>query len=385
MSHNLSFNSITNKWEMFSRGAAWHYLGQIVQDALTWADAQAKAGMTTNISKQQLEFRGLPIDAYGLFRDDYLERGMIDKAFVAPTTLTYEVMQYDYMFAYLDTLLQSEGAHYESAGVLNNGAQAWVLVNLHQAFEIGASGDRYETYLCFMEDRTGKKAARVFLTFVRVVCANTLESAVFTSENGKSDAVITFRHTANLTEKMEQAIEIWQSVPMNIEILKTKLTRLNERVITRDSLESILNRLFPADTPKQAEAPARVQKMLDVIKLFENNDHNMFPEIRGTALNLHNAFDEWVDHFSNIRRTAARVGQTDDQIRAERAMFGDGAASKQAALEIILEETADAPLKTKSRRRVAVPKSEAVATKAINNDTDNSGLLDDILDATVLR
>lgn len=387
MSHNITYNSITGTWEVMTRGAAWHQLGQVVQDVQTWEDTRALAGLDWTVSKQQLELMAMPVSAYGIFRDDYLHAGDVSRAFIAPTTETYELMQNDYLFAFLDTVLESEGAHYESAGSLNNGAQVWVLVNTHKAFEIGHSGDRYETYLCFTEDRTGKRAARAFLTTVRVVCANTLEAALRASDRAGQDAVLTFRHTKNLTEKLEQAAAAFTGVPMSVEALSGKLNRLAERVVTRDTLESILNRLFPAENQKAAESPARVQKMLDVVKLFESNDYNQFPEIRGTPYNLLNAFTEWTDHYSGVRRTAGRVGQTDDQIRAERAMFGDGSAAKQTALDIILEETAYAPLKTTRRvvsGGVAVLEQERVATRAMSDDTDNSGLLDSILDAAVI-
>ncbi len=340
------------------------------------------AGMGVPMVKQQLSLFGVPVPSYAIFRKDFLDAGMIEKAWVADTTETYEVMQDAYMFAWLDGVLESEGAHYESAGSINNGAQAWALVNLNDAFEIGASGDRHENYLCFTEDRTGSRAAKAFLTSVRVVCANTYEAAYRESERCGA-AAVTFRHTKNLSEKMQDAYEAFTGARQNIHTLRDKLTRLSDKMVTKDVLENTLNRLFPAANEKAAESPQRIKKMLETVKLFESNDFNQFPEIRGTGYNLFNAVTEWVDHFSGIRRSKQRSDQTDDRIRAERAMFGEYTKVKQSALDIILEETAYAP--NRATRKIingtAVLELEREAQTVVTaGDDDDAILLDAILE-----
>lgn len=111
--------------------------------------------------------------------------------------------------------------------------------------------------------------------------------------------------------------------------------------------------------------------MLEVANLYESNDNNAFPEIRGTAYNLLNAVTEYTDHHSGVRQTERRSGMTQDQIRAENAMFGTGAALKEDALEIILETTAGDKRKVE---KVYVDQSSPSST---------GGLLDSIIDEMV--
>lgn len=385
--HAIHFNSLTGEWEVMTRGAAWHGLGQVVQGAQTWEDTMRLAGLNWSVSRGQLEYRGLDVPAYGIFRDDYLAAGEIDKAFISPTTETYEILQNDYMFAFLDAIVEDEGAHYESAGSLNNGAQVWALVNLHTAFEIGGSGDRFENYLCFTEDRTGQRAAKCFVTTVRVVCANTLQMA-YSGSNNESAAGVTFRHTKNMHFRMEQAIDAFTGAKQTIETLRLKLNRLADRVITRDTLEEALDRLFPLAKGK-TDSAVRSAKMLEVVKLFESNDDNQFPEVRGTAYNLLNAATEYVDHFSAVRRTGQRVGQTDEQIRFERAMFGSGADFKLGAIDMLLEVTSHAPIKgsavQNTSAQMAATKEMAAGLAFAAEDADVDAEDEDALDADFIE
>lgn len=335
MSHNITKNSLTGEYEVMTRGGAWHNLGTVVEDAQTWEETIQKAGLDWTISKRQLEYNGIEVPAYGIFRDDIFD---IEKSFLAPATATYELIQNKFMFAFLDTMIEADGkAHYESAGSLNGGSQVFACINLGVAFEIGSHGDRFENYLCFLEDRTGKKSAKCFITTIRVVCANTFEAAY---QSADSCQAVKFRHSKNIHQKMVDAAGLFTGARMDVSALQSKLTRLAERQVNRDTLVGILNSLFPGD---EKENSVREQKMIDVVKLFENNDHNMFPEIRGTAYNLFNAFTEYVDHFAPVRRTASKLHLTDDQIRSEKAFIGEGAEFKAKVLDTILQQTQYAP------------------------------------------
>jgi phage/plasmid-like protein (TIGR03299 family) len=344
MSANITYNSQTGQYEVMTRGAAWHHLGNVVQECQTWDQTIVKAGLDWSISKRQLDYNGDPIPAWGIFRDDLLLNGDPAKAFLTPSSETYELIQNRYMFAYLDTLLEGDGkAHYEAAGSLNGGTQVWALVNLKESFEVGASGDRFESYLVFTEDRTGKKAAACFITTVRVVCANTFESAL---RGMKEEQAVRFRHTKSIQEQMASAAGLFTGARQDIGMLQAKLERLAERKITKETFVEALDRIFPAKDQKQEESTRRQAKFRELISIFENNDDNMFPEIRGTVYNVFNAITEYEDHYSPVRSTAKRIGQTDAQIRSERAMFGTGVQTKQNALDVLLEVTASNPTRS---------------------------------------
>lgn len=106
---------------------------------------------------------------------------------------------------------------------------------------------------------------------------------------------------------------------------------------------AVVDRLFPASKDEGARTGRRDAIVLKVLELFESNDANAIPQIRGTALNMLNAVTEFTDHFRTARITDARAGMTVQQARAENAIFGTGDRLKGDALVAVLEETAANP------------------------------------------
>lgn len=378
MGHGLEINKITNRYEaVYARKPAWHNLGKTASGLLTWEETAIETGLDGSISKRQLEYNGIALPAWGIFRDDVILHD-IEAAFIAPTTETFELIQPRYMFSFLDALVEADGkAHYESAGQLRNGKQVWALVNLDAAFEM-ISGDRYETYLCFTDDRTGKKAAACFITIVRVVCANTFESSYGQIDWGQA---VKFRHTKSVADKMSDAVDLFTGARMDKDLLRAKLERLSERQMTKATLAEVLNGLFPAvENETERQQKNRENKMLDILDLYSDNDGNMFPEIRGTAYNLKNAIDEYVDHVQPVKVMNGNSGRTKESVRSERAMFGDGADFKRTALDLILEKTAANPT-----RKVIYSTASGHEVEVIEPTLDNGSLLDSILEKGVAQ
>ena len=68
--------------------------------------------------------------------------------------------------------------------------------------------------------------------------------------------------------------------------------------------------------------------LAEILRLYEMNDGNAFPQFRGSAYNLLNAVTEYTDHFRNPNG--------DPKARAESAMFGSGDVLKTKALDMIV-------------------------------------------------
>jgi hypothetical protein len=99
----------------------------------------------------------------------------------------------------------------------------------------------------------------------------------------------------------------------------------------------------------------------------------VFPEIRGTGYNFYNAVTEYVSHVRTPTQTAAKSGWTVEQLQANSALFGGGAELVQSALDVILEETMKSGAPRGSKMVFAPPV------------TTGSAVLDDVLDATVIK
>jgi hypothetical protein len=136
---------------------------------------------------------------------------------------------------------------------------------------------------------------------------------------------------------MNQSIKLMSSVMEQTKGIKDKMERLASHKLTRESVNHILDRLFPPSADEKANQTRRNNTLIEVLGLYSDNDKNAFPSVQGTGYNLFNAITEYADHF----RTARGNGSKPEQVamaRAESAMFGSGEKLKTQALTVILEE-----------------------------------------------
>lgn len=353
MAHNLYHDGTQHA--MFcvgNRRAAWHELGQRTPDAQTWDQAMTLAGLDWKVVKRQL-FGSIaedstnlqPVPAYGIFRDS-------DGAYLGTVGDQYTTIQNRYAFDFVDSLLEAEnGAHYESAGALGNGERIWCLARVPHTITV-AGDDKSEVYLLFTTSHDGSMAATAKLSTVRVVCQNTLNQAL--SANG---SMVRVKHTRDAERRLDHCKKLMAGVAHDTKTLEEKLNLLASRRMTKESMHTILDRLFPKPTDEKANPTRRENLLADVLTCYESNDRNTFPQIRGTAYNLLNAVTEYTDHLRGARITDNRKNYSVAQARAENAFVGTGDALKREALDVILQDTAGNPIHSAiySRPVIAAP------------------------------
>lgn len=318
------------------REDAWHGLGQRCANAPSWQEAIKLAGLDWTVSKVQNyamapnTHKAVPVDSFSIFRDsDHKQIGTVGAGFT--------LMQNKDCFQFVDCLLEANGgSHYDSAGALGNGATIWCSVRVPKA-DISVGSDKHASYLLFSTAHDGSMAHTVKLSTVRVVCRNTLNSAL-----RQAGAMVRVKHTANGQARLERAKDLMQSVTIDAKKLEEKLGLLAQRKMTRESFVNVLNKLFPKPKEENANTTRRDNVLSEVIGLYANNDKDAFPEFKGTAYNMLNAVTEYVDHFRNARITNNRAGMTLAQARSENAVIGSGDILKNKALAVIDEETVQA-------------------------------------------
>jgi phage/plasmid-like protein (TIGR03299 family) len=347
MAHNIA--RIDGQDAMFcvgNREAAWHHLGQRTGTVVTWAEAMKLAKLDWQVMLKDSYSRN-PITqvvtkdegSCAVWRYSDTEQRQIGN--VGPD---FQLIQNEQQFQFVDALLQAaNGAHYETAGALGNGETVWCLARIPGAdWTITGTKDQHKTYLLVANGHVGNMAYVYKLVDERVVCENTFHVAM-----GENGAVGRIRHTKSAAARLDQARVVMPSLVVNAQALGEKMNALAQRRVTKASMVAILDKLFPEnkDTENQGR---RLSTLTKVLELFDHNDDNAIPEIRGTAYSLLNAITEFTDHFRSARITEGKKaqGQTVVQARAEGALFGTGATLKSSALAVIDECTKDAPVQT---------------------------------------
>jgi len=359
MSHGFS----TSNSRYIGRQAAWHNLGTVTGKFMTADELLADKSFQYTVFKSQLhDGLGRPVNAWGTFRWNFSDKiaGNKDAAeFLGTVGEDYTVMQHDEGFKTIDQLMQSvDGAHYETAGVLGNGEQVWALADLNLGYRIG--DDVHKNFVLFVTGHDGSMAHRYSLCDERVVCKNTMKMAL--AEKGLAASI---RHTKNANARLIDARAAMNGIQDQVNTLSARMNVLAGRKMSREAMTSILDRLFPKTQKdhRQVSSSRRDNTLHDILRTYESNDGNAFPEQRGTAYNLLNAITNYTDH--------QRSSQNDG--RAESALFGSGDTLKSRAFEVIYEA---------SKSLDAVPQRMTFTT---SGPSTGSGLLDDLVEATAVR
>ena len=316
MAHDLNFQN--GRASYTGRRAAWHQLGTVTGQHFAWQDVAKDGRLDYSVVKRQLEYNGVPVEAWGTWRTD-------NETFLGAVGSDYTVIQHTAGFEMLDALVSAkDGAHYETAGVLGKGETVWGLIDLNIALSVGA--DRSDNYLLFSTAHDGSKSHNYRMTSTRVVCQNTLGMAL----GRKAINQLTVRHTKNADNRIADMHTALEGIGSEVRTMEERLNFLAGRKVTREAATDVFDRLFPRAVDSEGKAKPdstrRENMIAGILERFERNDGNAFPEQRGTAYNLLNGVTEWTDHY----RDGVRGGK-----RSEAAMFGTGDSLKSLALEVI--------------------------------------------------
>lgn len=353
MAHNIN--------TYIGREAAWHDLGTVTGEFETWKSILAHGGLDFTVIKQQLlspqsDITDMDvIEAYGMFRSD-------NGVFLGTVGKDYEPIQHSQGFELVDALVASaDRAHYETAGVLGDGEKVWGLADLGRAISVG--DDIQEGYLLFSTSHDGSMSHTYRTCLTRVVCQNTLTIAL----GERAKGLFRVRHTKSAQDKIASAHAALETVSGDLRTVEAKLNMLAARKVVKETMTSILDRLFPPAKDAKGvdkETTRRDNILSAVLANYESNDRNAFPQQRGTLYNLLNAVTEYTDHERSSRGDR----------RSESALFGTGDQLKTKALELCYEAVATAP---------AMERSTIYATRPMGSDfgDDYSSLLDSIVSA----
>lgn len=328
------------------RQDAWHGLGIVTGEYQSWQQLLASAGADFEVIKKQLEYLGKRVEAYGTFRvDAELPKGLTEDTsvkvksaatgvskwltFLGTVGKDYEVIQHTQGFEMLDNLVGSiNGAHYETMGTLDFGRVVWGQIDPQLSIKVG--DDETNIYLTFLTSHDGSKGFEIFETGVRAVCRNTVRLA----QLKRLAARLRVKHTKNAQTRIDNLSAEIAEIRDVAMTMQERLNFLAKRKVTRESMTSIMDRLFPKSKDKEESSTRRENIISDVLALYEYNDGGVFKEQKDTAYNLLNAITEYTDH----------VRSTKGDGRALSAVMGSGDKLKTQALELILSEAEKMPM-----------------------------------------
>lgn len=280
------------------REAAWHGLAEVLEDypgrekAMELADHNwptVELPVLTEIDGKKKKAEGWKIIARGDTND-----------ILSVCRDSYQVIPNDIMWDIVDELMGQKNVKYETAGVLKGGTILWVMTRIDEPVKI--KGDDSEIYpFCMVAtSHDGSRACSASATSVRVVCWNTYNASV--SESKRTGLVYSFRHTKNVSERIEEAkiaLKLTREKQSEFIELANELTR---HTVTNDGIKDFIGQFIPDPPAKITTSRAinNIEKARGkVSKILESRS---VPEAhKATSYGLFCAGIEYLDHMRNFR------------------------------------------------------------------------------------
>ena len=198
MADNINYSIRKESHSMFSvKEVPWHGLGQVVDEALTSAEAIKAANLDFKVEKLPNFVRIgntelVSPSSFSTIRTDVPEvLGNVGK--------DYTVVQNSDAFIFFDSIVGKNKAIFQTAGALGKGEQVFITAKLPKSIILD-NIDQIDQYLLLSNTHDGSRSIEVLFTPIRVVCNNTLTAALRMAENR-----IKIRHTAKANERLEKA------------------------------------------------------------------------------------------------------------------------------------------------------------------------------------
>lgn len=210
----------------------------------------------------------------------------------------------------------------ESAGALDNGRKVWVLAHIDQDLQI--AGEEYRSYLLFMNGHDGRTSVTAAAVDMRVVCANTLNFAVFEENSTRGEKIpriVRVRHTSRAGQKIKEAHAILGMRNRRAEELARQGEWLVEQQFSDRSWAKFLNEIMPFEKEEGPGATMVEDRRAKLSKLYFDAP-NLEP-IRGTKWGALQAVCEYADHG---RKFASKETQMKAQLDVTQALIKTEAA-----------------------------------------------------------
>lgn len=324
MAHELTING--GKAEMFYFGEKpWHELGQKVENALTSEEAIKAAGLDWNVVKTPAQFtaptgevKAVPGKFVNYREDNNTPLGIVGK--------DYTIVQNRGAFSFFDAVVGEKAAMYHTAGSLFEGRKIWLLAKLPQD-TIVKGVDISKNYLLLTNSHDGTSNLKVLWTSVRVVCNNTLTSAL----HGVDGKISKMRHTANIGMRVQEVQEFLGMTSGLINRFNLRAEELANKPLSVSVVEEFFARMNLKTLPNESEISATKKKNIrEAIEAKIALTGKVTPQIAGTRWALLNGFTDFVDHDKTVRPSS-----TSDKW-ADSILFGSGAELKRKALSEVV-------------------------------------------------
>jgi len=333
MAHQLEVNEQGEARMFYAGKAPWHGLGTAVEKEITSTAAMKLAGLDWKVEKSPVYAQTLRADVlqYREVSEHKIVMRTEDQAVLGLVGDSYELIQNEEAFGFLDSLVGEGLAMYNTAGSLFGGRRVFCCCKLPDSVQIGP--DQVDKYLVAIWGHNGSMAYHIKWTPIRVVCWNTA-SAAFQIKGGKVQAsdCVTLRHTKHWRDHAKEAREVLNLTQLYYKRLEECFQKLIATPLRESDFSKFASKLYPDSENDKGGKIDRSKQRQALKELFHHGMGNDHPDVKGTRWAAYNAVTEYIDHHKQYY--AGKTGGIEDT-RMNSVIWGQGADFKKTALDLL--------------------------------------------------
>ena len=305
----------------------WHRLGVVTEDVLTAQDALVTAGLDWLVKLEPVHFTTQRGEIQNI-ADKFAVVRETDESCYGIVGNRYTPVQNLDAFNFMDTLVDSGDAKYETAGSLNGGATIFIQMRLNTVLDID---DDVIPYMLLTNSHDGSGALKIIMTPVRVVCSNTLRMAL----SSKTANQISLRHTKSITNKIDEARNVLGLTELFYDSFSETVNQLINTEINKRVYDELIDKMFPLPEYDKDDT-TKIRQYNNVNNIREKIRGNWVVEVDNGVdngwglLNAYNSYELWQQFRRGAKTESAKLEKQGNAL-----IYSDSTLTSNVAKELI--------------------------------------------------
>jgi len=321
MAHLINFDATKGTHSFASyKEKAWHGLGQIVENAMTSAQAIELANMDYEVARASMhakigeEFVEVT-DRFSNYRTDTnVHLGTVGER--------YEIVQNKDAFGFFDAIIDSGEAIFETAGVLGKGQKIFVTAKLPD--DMLVHGEACNKYIILTNSHDGTSSVIAGFTTVRVVCNNTLQAAL-----GRLTNKVYIQHKLGAKERIQEAHKVMGIASTYMSEINEIFNQMAKTPISDDNLKNYIVDVMTAENKEEIKeekvSSQFIKKVNDAYAFALTHPTQQTDATRGTVWGAYNTISGYFNYIQKYNS---------DEHKFASQMFGHGNSKIGKAFDI---------------------------------------------------
>ena len=305
----------------------WHKLGVVTPDVLTAQDALVTAGLDWVVKLEPVYFQTQQESIKNIANKFAVVRETDESCYGIVGNRYTPVQNLD-AFNFMDTLVDSGDAKYETAGSLNGGATTFIQMRLNTVLDID---DDVIPYMLLTNSHDGSGALKIIMTPVRVVCSNTLRMAL----SSRTPNQISLRHTKSISSKIDEARNILGLTELFYDSFSETVNQLINTEIDKRVFDELMNKMFPLpeydkDDTTKIRQYNNVDKIRNTIRVNWIAEKDNGVNNGWGLLNAYNSYELWQQKVRGAKTENAKLEK-----QAGNLIYSDSDLTNRVAKELV--------------------------------------------------